>query len=273
MNQPTLEDLLDVAVRAARAGGEVINANSGKLNTLKVEEKSLNDFVSEVDRNSESAIKSVLHAAFPEHEIVGEEYGADGLFESDYTWYIDPLDGTTNFLRAIPHYCVSIGLVYERQIIVGVVLDPVKAELYTAARGQGAYLNGAPIEPAKKTSLHGCLLATGVPFSGTYLERLESFSNTMNELLHNNTSGIRRLGSAALDLAYVAAGRYDGYWEAGLKPWDICAGLLLVQEVGGATSDLMGAAENLKSGDVLAANKAVHAAMLTITSVHYRDSA
>ena len=265
-----MDEILKVAIDAARAGGDIINANATRISSLNIEQKSLNDFVSEVDRQSEIAVKVLIHKSFPDHAFIGEEYGASGRDESEYTWHVDPLDGTTNFLRSIPHYCVSIGVCYLGVPYVAVVFDPVKKELYTAIKGQGAYLNDKPIAVAQLSNLNGALLATGVPFSGAYLDKIDSCLGTMNGVLHENTSGIRRLGSAALDLAYVAAGRYDGYWEAGLKSWDICAGLLLVQEAGGITSDLLGQPTSLFSGDVLAANRYVHAAMLTVSSVHYR---
>ncbi len=264
-----MNDILTVAQQAARAGGSVITANAKRIGSLTIEQKSLHDFVSEVDRDAEQAIFAIIQAHFPQHSVLGEEYGAAGQAESDYSWIIDPLDGTTNFLRSIPHYCVSIGVCYRGDPCVAVVFDPVKQECFTAVKGQGSFLNDQPITVANLDGLKGALLATGVPYSGTYLAKLDGFLATMDGMLREQTSGIRRLGSAALDLAYVAAGRYDGYWEAGLKPWDICAGILLVQEAGGFTSDLQGKHTSLVSGDILAGNARVHADMLTITSLHY----
>ena len=262
-------ELLAVAVSAARKAGAIISAAANHIDTLTIEQKSLNDFVSEIDRHSERSITDLLLQAFPSHKIIGEEYGSSGEDASTIVWYVDPLDGTTNFLRSIPHYCVSIAAYRNEQPLVSVVFDPTKDELFTATLGGGAWLNDRPIKTSASPSLHGALLATGVPYSGTYLAQLPQFLGTMQSLLAQHTSGIRRLGSAALDLAYVAAGRYDGYWEAGLKPWDIGAGMLLVQEAGGLCSDLAGGRSCMQSGDILAATPKVHSEMLTITSAHY----
>ncbi|MEO0368995.1 MAG: inositol monophosphatase family protein [Pseudomonadota bacterium] len=261
-------DLLQVARSAANFAGDLIKGYSAKVDSIKVEQKSLNDFVSVVDREAEQLAKQTILAAFPNHRIIGEEYG-EQLSSSDVTWYIDPLDGTTNFLRSIPHYAVSIGVCIGNEPIVGVIYDPAKNELYSATHQGGSYMNDRPISVSESAGMSGALVATGVPYSGTYLERLDSFVGTMQTTLGRETSGIRRLGAASLDLAYVAAGRYEVYWEAGLKPWDICAGVVLVRESGGVVTDLTGGNAFLSSGDILAGTGSAHSEMLAITSHHY----
>ena len=264
--------LLNTAIDAAQKAGQILLRAAPNVSQLTIEQKSLNDFVSEVDRKAEQSIVNIIQDSFPSHRVIGEEFGEQGEQGAEVVWYVDPLDGTTNFLRSIPHYCVSIAAYHQQLPLVAVVFDPVKQEMFTAVADAGAYLNGAKISVASSRSLHGTLLATGVPYSGQYLDRLPVFLHTMQELLGEQTSGIRRLGSAALDLAYVAAGRYDGYWEAGLKPWDIAAGILLVQEAGGTCSDLLGEQNQLKCGDTLAANAKVHKEMLAITKSHYSQA-
>lgn len=260
---------LEVAIRAAKLAGESIQRAAQNIAALKIEQKSLHDYVSEVDRHSEQLIVEVLSRQFPDHQILGEESGEHGDRNSEFRWVIDPLDGTTNFLRSIPHYAVSIALLQHGEVIAAVVFDPAKDDLFIAGKGQGASLNSRPLQVSRSNSIDGALLATGVPFSGVNLANLPAFSRTMESLLKQHTSGIRRLGSAALDLAYVAAGRYDGYWEAMLKPWDIAAGVLLVQEAGGVVSDFQGEHEYLKSGDIVAANPEVHQAIIAVTSSTY----
>ncbi|GHA15912.1 inositol monophosphatase [Arenicella chitinivorans] len=260
---------MSIAKAAAQSAGKYIAESFGDRAQLVIEQKSLNDFVSEVDRHSEQVITAELHRHFPSHRILGEEYGVSGGLESPYTWIIDPLDGTTNFLRGIPHFAVSIGLKHDDQLVLGVVYDPVKNELFSAELGRGAQMNGQTISVTNGGGLHGALLATGVPYSGDPLASLSAFTSTMTTLLAQQTSGIRRLGAAALDLAYVAAGRYDGFWESHLKPWDIAAGALLVTEAGGVVSDLAGRDNYLESGHVMAAGVQVHQAMLPITAQTY----
>lgn len=264
-----MKTYLEVAVFAAKLAGQSILESAKGVTSLMVEQKTLHDYVSEVDRRSEQIIVEEIKLHFPDHQILGEEYGEQGAADSDYQWIIDPLDGTTNFLRSIPHYAVSIGLRVNGVITEAVVFDPAKNDLFIASRGKGASLNSMPLSVSNLSSIRSGLLATGVPFSGDNLANVSSFTNTMEGLLALQTSGIRRLGSAALDLAYVAAGRYDGYWEASLKPWDIAAGVLLVEEAGGMVTDLQGGNDYMHSGDVLAANSAVHSDMLEVTSRTY----
>ena len=264
-----MNEFLNIAKQAALSAGKQIAASAQKIESLNIEQKSLNDYVSEVDRQSEMTISQLIADHYPAHAILGEEYGAQGCDDSEFKWIIDPLDGTTNFLRSIPHYAISIALMRREQIVCGVVYDPIKNELFSACKGAGAFLNEQPLKVSRSGGISGALLATGVPFSGDNLAQLDKFSNSMCGLLELQTSGIRRLGSAALDLAYVAAGRYDGYWEAMLKSWDIAAGVLLVEEAGGIVSDLRGGDDYLESGDVLAANPSVHKDMLGVTSRYY----
>lgn len=260
--------ILEIAKQAARKGGDIIAEGALNLGALKVEQKSVHDYVSEIDRNAERAIKRHILDAFPEHQVLGEEYGFEGS-NSEFQWIIDPLDGTTNFLRSIPHYAVSIGVLINGVLEHSVVFDVAKDELFSASRGQGAFLNDTPIMVSGLASIRGGLYATGVPFSGDNLAKVNCFTDAMTCILQAQTSGIRRLGSAALDLAYVAAGRYDGYWEASLQIWDIAGGALLVTEAGGVVSGLQGDDQYLKTGHILASTPGAHPQLLSITSKAY----
>lgn len=258
-----------LAQDAAKAAGALIQKGAEDISSLNIEQKSLHDYVSEIDRSSEAAIYQLVSNAFPEHAFIGEEFGKVGDQNAEFTWIVDPLDGTTNFLRGIPHYAVSIAVLRGDQLQHAVIFDPAKGDLFTAALGGGAFLNTKPIKVSDCQGIRGGLLATGVPFSGQLLEDLDSFTATMQGMLAHHTSGIRRLGSAALDLAYLAAGRYDGYWEASLKPWDIAAGVLIVQEAGGQVTDFVGANDYLKSGNIVAASPSLMDDMIKITSNCY----
>ena len=264
-----MDSILVVAKHAAQQAGLFIQTAAKDLSVLNVEQKSLHDYVSEVDREAELIITNLIKQHFPKHRVLGEEYGDSGQHDCDYQWLVDPLDGTTNFLRSIPHYAVSIGVMSAGVLEHGVVFDPLKNEMFSASRGKGARLNGNLMRVSQTQSVHGSLLSTGIPFSGPAMQNIAGFSNTMCDLLDQDISGIRRLGSAALDLAYVAAGRYDGFWEGYLQLWDIAAGVLLVQEAGGLVTDLNGKDSHLFSGNVLAANAMVHADMLKVTRVNY----
>lgn len=263
-----MNNILEVAKQAARKGGEIITQGASNLSALNIEQKSLHDYVSEVDRNSENAVKKHILDTYPGHQVLGEEYGVDGA-DSNVQWIIDPLDGTTNFLRGIPHYAVSIGVIVDGVLEHSVVFDPAKDELFSASRGQGAFLNDTPIETSGLSSIRGGLYATGVPFSGDNLVNIGCFTDAMIGILNTHTSGIRRLGSAALDLAYVAAGRYDGYWEANLHIWDIAGGVLLVTEAGGKVSGLQGDGNYLETGHIVAATSGAHSELVEITARSY----
>lgn len=264
-----MEKIIEIAIVAAQSAGAFIQKSAEDLSLLNIEQKTLYDYVSDVDRGSEKIIVEQILNAFPNHQILGEEYGNQGREDAQWQWVIDPLDGTTNFLRSLPHYAVSIGVLKDGVVQHGVVYDPAKKDLFVASKGKGATLNDVVIQVSSSESIKGGLLATGVPFSGHNLDNIDSFTNTMTDLLKCQTSGIRRLGAAALDLAYVAAGRYEGFWESNLKLWDIAAGVLIVEEAGGIVTDLSGKLNHLSSGDVLAAPRGVHQDMLAVCKKHY----
>ena len=247
-----MQPMLNIAIRAARAAGNVIIRQIDKAQDLPVNEKSRNDFVSKVDTQAEGAIIDIIHKAYPDHAILAEESGEHG--ENDYLWIIDPLDGTTNFLHGFPQYAVSIALQHKGVLTQAVIYDPLRQELFTASRGQGAQLNDRRIRVSKRKNLEGALLGTGFPFREgadfeTYMETFRIFSPL--------TAGIRRAGAAALDLAYVACGRLDGFWEFGLKPWDIAAGVLLIEEAGGMVSDMQAGNDYLSSGNIISGNPSI----------------
>lgn len=250
---------LNVAIKAARRAGQIINRASLDVDLLQVNAKRTNDFVTEVDKAAEAAIIEILHDAYPEHAILAEESGATG--RSDYQWIIDPLDGTTNFIHGMPHYSVSIALAHKGVMTQAVVFDPTLNELFTASRGRGAYLNDKRIRVSKRIKLSDALVGTGFPYR--MLDHIEAYLGMFREFL-TKSAGVRRPGSAALDLAYVAAGRYDGFWEIGLAPWDIAAGWLLVVEAGGLVGDLTGEARHLESGNIVAASPKIFAQMLQV---------
>ena len=248
---------LNIAIRAARSAGNVIIRNLDRLDGLAIHTKDRNDFVTEVDQKAEQEIIYTLRKAFPDHGILAEE---SGLREgNDYQWIIDPLDGTTNFLHGFPQFAVSIALRHKGRLEHGVVYDPLRQELLTATRGAGAMLNDRRLRVTKRNSLDGALLGTGFPFKSQ--QHLETYLD-MFRALFPNTAGIRRPGSAALDLAYVAAGRLDGFWEIGLNIWDMAAGVLLIQEAGGISSDFLGGHNHLESGNLVAGNPKVFTEIL-----------
>ena len=248
---------LNIAVRAARSAGNVIIRNLGKLDTLAIHTKDRNDFVTEVDRQAEQEIIYILRKAFPGHGILAEESGVQE--GNDYQWIIDPLDGTTNFLHGFPQFAVSIAMRHKGRMEHGVIYDPLRQELFTATRGGGAMLNDQRIRVTKRKTLEGSLLGTGFPFKSQ--QHLDAYLD-MFRALFPQTAGIRRAGSAALDLAYVASGRLDGFWEIGLSIWDMAAGVLLIQEAGGLSSDFTGGNDHLESGNIVAGNPKLFAEIL-----------
>ncbi|UCH53468.1 MAG: inositol monophosphatase [Pseudomonadota bacterium] len=252
-----MHPMLNTAVKAARRAGNVIMRHLDRLERLTVENKGSKDFVSEVDRQAEAEILHILRTAYPNHAVLAEETGAQQ--GNEYLWIIDPLDGTTNFLHGYPQFAVSIALQHKGRLEQAVVLDPHKNELFTASRGQGAQLNDRRIRVSRVHDLGLALLGTGFPFRST--EHLEVWINTLRPLL-TACSGIRRAGSAALDLAHVACGRFDGFWEFGLSPWDMAAGALLIQEAGGLVSDFAGGPDFLTTGNVLAGNPKIYEEMV-----------
>ena len=258
-----MHPMLTIAVKAARRAGGIINRAGRNLDVIAVKEKAANDFVSEVDREAEQTIIRTLHESYPKHAILAEESGASG--SSDYQWIIDPLDGTTNFLHGFPQYCVSIALAHKGIITQAVVYDPTRNDLFTATRGGGAFLNDSRIRVSKRIHLQPSLIGTGFPYR--QLEHLEAYLNMMRDVV-KHTAGIRRPGSAALDLAYVASGRIDGFWELGLGKWDIAAGALLITEAGGMIGDLQGNDGYLDSGNVVAGTPKVFAPLLQLLAPH-----
>lgn len=255
-----------IAVRAARQAGSIIMRSFGRLDTLTVAEKQANDYVSEVDRNAEAAIIDVIRKAYPSHAILAEESGAQG--KDEYQWVIDPLDGTTNYLHGFPQFAVSIALTHRGRLENAVVYDPVRDEMYTAVRGSGALLNDRRLRVSEIKGLKGALIGTGIPFRD---QRFIDPYLGMLKALTRETAGIRRPGSAALDFAYVAAGRIDGFWELGLSQWDFAAGALLVQEAGGVVSDIGGGSRHLETGNVIAAGVRLHREMVKTITPHLVD--
>ena len=255
-----LHPTLTIAVKAARRAGSIINRGARELDLLTVTSKGPKDFVSVVDREAERTIVETLLGSYPDHAILAEEGTARGAnATAENIWIIDPLDGTTNFLHGFPQYCVSIALQHRGQITQAVIYDPVRNDLFTATRGRGAFLNDRRIRVSKRDHLRDCLIGTGFPFrDGSYLD---TYLRMMKKMIEQ-TAGLRRPGAAALDLAYVAAGFYDGFWEVGLNPWDVAAGSLLIQEAGGLIGDLAGDADFLEGGQVIAATPKVFPQMV-----------
>ncbi|MCF7983362.1 MAG: inositol monophosphatase [Thiohalocapsa sp.] len=252
-----MSPMLNIAVRAARAAGRVTMRFYERVDTLKVGTKSRNDFVSDVDRAAEIAIIQELRGKYPGHAILAEESGAHG--GNEFEWVIDPLDGTTNYLHGFPQWAVSIGLRQRGQMQLGVVYDPLHEELFTAERGGGAQLNDRKLRVSNRKDLEGALIGTGIPFReqadlDLYLKMLKA--------VIRDTAGIRRPGSAALDFAYLAAGRIDAFWELDLSPWDFAAGALLVAEAGGTVTDLAGGDRFFETGNIVAGGLKIHRAML-----------
>lgn len=245
-----MHPILNVATIAAKEAGHFIASQLENIDKLNIEEKGRNDYVSEVDKHAEQIIINTIRKYYPDHNIKAEESG-EHKTPSAFEWIIDPLDGTTNFLHKFPQFSVSIAVTEKGRLMHGVVFDPLRDEMFSASRGQGARLNNYRIRVSEQKTLNNALLATGIPYyQFDYVDAyLESFKHFMM-----NTAGIRRAGSAALDLAYVACGRVDGYWELNLKPWDIAAGALIVMEAGGLVTDMVGGEDFLKSGNLIAAN-------------------
>lgn len=258
---PYLSPALNVMTTAARRAGRKLTRDFGEIENLQVSRKGPADFVSAADERTEQMLIAELSKARPGYNFLVEEQGVIEGPDKSHRFIIDPLDGTTNFLHGIPHFSISIALEREGQLVSAVVYNPVTDEMYTAERGHGAYLNDKRLRVAARTVFAESLFATGIPFMGRdghalFLKELESVMAL--------SSGVRRFGSAALDLAYVAAGRYDGFWERGLKPWDVAAGILLVREAGGVVTDLAGSARIFEAGHILAANENLHPQLLKL---------
>ena len=254
--------MLNVAIKAARAAGSIINRAALDIESVRVAQKQVNDFVTEVDRAAEEAIISTLLSAYPGHGILAEESGQEhGAKNSDYVWIIDPLDGTTNFVHGVPCYCISIALVDGTEPLLGVVHEVTRDERFTAWKNGGAYLNGAPIRVSPRKELQESLLATGFPYDDFGYEA--EYMDLLRELMHR-TRGIRRLGSAAADLAYVACGRFEAFYEYGLNSWDVAAGVLLVREAGGKVSGFAPSKDPVFDEEIVATNSAIHDELLEV---------
>ena len=258
---------LNIMVKAARRASQIINRASHDVEHLKITTKQHSDFVTEVDKAAEAAIIEVLREAYPDYGILAEESGlsiGEGA-GNDFQWIIDPLDGTTNFIHGFPQYAVSIALAYKGQVTQAVTYDTLRNEMFTASKGGGAFLNERRIRVTKCLKLEDALLGTGFPFR--QFDHLNAYLGIFKELTQR-TSGIRRAGSAALDLAYVACGRLDGFWEFGLMPWDLAAGCLLISEAGGLVSDLSGGENYMKTNNLVAGTPKVFSQLLQVIDGH-----
>jgi myo-inositol-1(or 4)-monophosphatase len=250
--------LITVMTAAARKAGRALTRDFGEVEHLQVSQKSPSDFVSAADHRAERVVRAELSRVRARYGFLMEESGETPGADTSNRWIVDPLDGTTNFLHGIPHFAVSVALERDGELIAGVVYNPITDELYWAEKGKGAFLNGRRLRVSARKTLAPALFATGIPFAGRrdhalFLRQLERVMAV--------SAGVRRFGSAALDLAYLAAGRYDGFWETGLQPWDMAAGIVLVREAGGFVSDLDGGPSMMASGDILAANDSLHDAL------------
>ncbi len=267
-----MHPFVNTAVRAARRAGEVIVRGLTRFEGMEVASKGVNDFVTEIDRQAEAEIIQILQRAYPAHAFLGEESGHSGgpsSGEPETLWIIDPLDGTTNFMHGFPTFAVSIGCQYRGQLAHGVVYDPMRQEIFSATRGAGAYLENKRMRVSKQRTLEGALIATGFPYREN-LQHLDAYLGMMKTIMQKS-AGLRRPGAAALDLAYVAAGRVDGFWEIGLRPWDTAAGTLLIQEAGGIVTTLDGA-EYRQGGNIVAGTPRVHTALLEALEPHLTRS-
>jgi myo-inositol-1(or 4)-monophosphatase len=254
--------MLNIAVKAARRAGQIINRASLNLDLIKISQKQHNDFVTEIDQAAEAAIIEILRAAYPEHAILAEESGRTAQ-SSDYQWIIDPLDGTTNFIHGLPYYCVSIALSRKGVITQAVIYDPSRNDLFTASRGGGAFLNDRRLRVSRRDRLADALIGTGFPCRGK--QALDTYMTLFGQMTAA-CAGVRRIGAAALDLANVAAGRLDGFFEQRLYPWDIAAGSLLIVEAGGLVGNYIGEPDFLELGEIAAGNPKLYAQMVPTLS-------
>ncbi|MEM7256021.1 MAG: inositol monophosphatase family protein [Pseudomonadota bacterium] len=254
-----MHPMLNIAVRSARAGGRVLTRHMDRLDSIKVETKGHKDFVSEVDRLTENEIIQTLTRSYPDHGFICEESGVSGNPDAEFKWYIDPLDGTKNYLHGYPSFCVSIAVAQNNRLEQAVIYNPISQELFTATRGAGATLDGKRLRVAKRSSIDTALLSSS--FGHSAPESYRKYRRTLDAFT-DSAAGIRKQGSAALDIAFVAAGRLDGYWQFGLKPWDVAAGALLVREAGGLIGDMRGEDSWLETGNVVAASPKIFDPMI-----------
>lgn len=256
-----MHPFLNIAIQAARASSRIILRFMDQLEHVTVTEKNRNDLVTEVDKLSEMEIIAHIRKAYPNHAILAEESGSDGKID-DICWVIDPLDGTMNFVHGLPHFCISIAVKKKNQAEVACIYDPIRQELFTAVRGRGAHVNSRRMRVSNAQKLENSLIGTGFPgvLAPDYLPAyLKTFQHILPQV-----ADIRRAGAAALDLAYIAAGRLDGFWEAGLKEWDVAAGALMIQEAGGAVTDFSGTPNFVPTSTVVAGNLAIHKSLLSL---------
>lgn len=268
MTQVALHPMLNVAIKAARAAGAIINRASMDLDILKINSKSPNDFVTEVDHAAEEIIIDTLLQAYPDHGILAEESGRTrGAKHSEFVWIIDPLDGTTNFIHGFPVYCVSIALAHRGVVQQAVVYDPTRNDLFYATKGRGAYLNDKRLRVSKRTRMGDALIGTGFPF-----RRGDNFKRYMKmfEEVMTQCAGLRRPGAAALDLCYVAAGQYDAFFETGLNPWDVAAGSLIITEAGGLIGNFTGEADFMNQREVVAGSPKIYGQLVQILAPYTR---
>jgi len=264
-----LKPYLETALRAAyRAGDYLLTVNSEQKQDFKIDTKAKNDYVTEVDRISEKIVIETIHDSYPEHSILAEESGKSQQ-DSDYRWIIDPLDGTTNFINGYPIWSVSIAMEHKGEVITGVVYAPIYSDFFYAVKGGGAYMNGEQIEISRNTDFSQALLLTGFPFKAQ--KYIDVYQIAFKELL-SRCSGMRRAGSAAIDLSWLAAGRADGFWELSLSPWDVAAGALIIREAGGVVSDIFGDPDNfMRTGHIIAGNEQIHREILKTTKLILKD--
>lgn len=255
-----MKTILETALEAAKQAGAILMAHWQKVEKREIRKKSATDFLSFVDEASEKKIIEIIHNTFPEHSILAEESGANRK-KTDYRWIIDPLDGTKNYLNGIPVFAVSIAVEYKNEVIIGVIYDPVHKEMFWAEKEKGAFLNGKPISVSQNKKLGESLIATGFPFKTKHLLNtyLTVFKNIFTQSI-----GARRLGAAAMDLAYIACGRFDGFWEVGLKPWDVAAGALIIREAGGKVTDFWEQDHFIHNSYIIATNSHIHLQLSTI---------
>lgn len=258
--------MLTIAIEAAKEAGKFLKYSVGRVKNIEMKQGEERNLVSEIDKGSEERIINIIKRRYPSHAILAEESGASNS-SSDYKWVIDPLDGTTNFLHGLPVFCVTIGIEYKGEIVAGVVYDPNLDELFTAEKGSGAFLNGKRMKVTSASKLIDSLLVTGFPYDIAQNPD-NAIGHFVNFLVEGQ--GLRRLGSAALDLSYVAAGRFDGFWEVNLNPWDMAAGVLFVREAGGKVTDFVGGESTIYKKQVLATNGIIHDAMLNVLSKGFR---
>jgi myo-inositol-1(or 4)-monophosphatase len=260
---------LNIAIKAARRAGQIINRASLDINQLTVSAKQQHDYVTEIDKAAEAAIIETLREAYPKHAILAEESGLSGDEGSEYQWIIDPLDGTTNFIHGFPQYAVSIAQAHKGVLAHAVIYDPSRNELFTASKGAGAFLNDKRIRVSKRVKLDDALLGTGFPYR--VFDHVDAYLAIFKEMT-KKTAGIRRPGAASLDLAYVACGRLDGFWEFGLSPWDMAAGALLISEAGGLVGDLAGESNYLVTGNIVGGTPKVFAQLLQVIAPHRKGN-